>query len=90
MTLCHYRVIARNARFDRTGDAAGPEGGPVRNDHRHTHHRRDTATLGITPKTVDTVATPKTVDTVAAHPASVRRTHPVRQRPRRLVSHPVS
>jgi hypothetical protein len=81
MTLCHYRVIARNARFDRAGDAAGPEGGPVRNDHRHTHHRRDTATLGITPMTVGTVA---------AHPASARRVHPVRQRPRRLVSHLVS
>jgi hypothetical protein len=82
MTLCHYRVIARNARFDRTGDAAGPEGGPVRNDHRHTQHRRDTATpIGITPMTVDTVA---------AHPASGRRTHTVRQRARRLISHPAS
>jgi hypothetical protein len=53
----------------------------VRNDHRHTHYRRDIATLGITPMTVGTVA---------AHPASARRAHPVRQRPRRLVSHPVS
>jgi hypothetical protein len=78
MTLCHYRVIARNAGFDRTGDVAGPEGGPVRNDHRHTHHGRDTATLGITPMTVDTAA---------AHPASGRRTHTVRQRQRRLISH---
>ena len=53
----------------------------MRNDHRHTHYRRDTATLGITPMTVGAVA---------AHPASARRTHPVRQRPRRLVSHPVT
>jgi hypothetical protein len=78
MTLCHYRVIARKARFDRAGDAAGPEGGLVRNDHRHTHRGRDAATLGMT------------VDTVAAHPTSVGRTQTVRLRPRRLISHPSS
>ena len=53
----------------------------MRNDHRHTHRGRDTATLGLTPMTVDTAA---------AHPTSVRRTHTVLQRPRRLISLPFS
>ena len=81
MTLCHYRVIARKARFDRAGNAAGPEGGLVRNDHRHTHHGLGAATAGITDMTVDTAA---------AHPTLVGRIRAVRSRLGHLARDPLS